>query len=716
MIGQKQVPVAEPGPGPRLSALLIVALCAWAFAVAPAGAAGGHQLIGTITGQRIEPLEQFKGACGVAVDRFGDVYVADHYNNRVAVFDRDWKYLTQITTVNPLDPAQVAPLDGPCDLAVDSLGRLYVNNYHREIVRYTPTQFPPQAGTAYGSRTVIDSRHPTGVAVEPASDRVLVNARTHVAVYEPSGAPAISAGEELRIGTGSLGDSYGVSVSAFVGDAQYPSTAGLIYVADAATSTVKVYDPALDLDAPQQEIHGAASAEGRFYLTDADLAVDPGDGHLYVSNNLEPHFEERPEAVVAEFSPLGRYRGSVPEAFADGFPSFLHAGEPSGLAVGPDGILYVSSGNDRNSAVYAFGPPAPASTHELTVAKTGAGEGAIASIPAGLSCGPVCVGEFEHKSQVVLKATPELGSEFTGWGPGACDQEPAPTRCIVDVGSDRTVGAVFEPSGGSVSQISSSSSPHTSSTPAAAPTGGAASGAAPQSQTVQKNDLRVSLDGRLSPTRLPRSGLAPIAISVDGRIAALDGSPLPQLRRLRIEFNRGGRLQSRGLPACSLSQIAIASSEAALRSCRSALVGRGRFDANIVLSGQDPYPSTAQLLLFNGRRNGGEVMLGHIYSKEPFATSFVIVFTVSHRSRGRYRTILTASMPEALGDWGYLTRLSMRLSRRYRAGGIRRSYLSAGCPLPPGVSRASFPLARASFSFAGGIELARTLTRVCMAR
>jgi DNA-binding beta-propeller fold protein YncE len=702
------------------------ALCAAVLALAlvppGAGAAAGHQLVGTITGERIGKFEQIKGACGVAVDSDKNVYVADYYQNRVVVFNEEWKLLTKITGINPFDADGVAPIDGPCDLAVDSAGNLYVNNYHREVVRYTPAQFPPQEGTAYGSRTVIDSNHSTGVAVDPATDRVYVDDRTYVAVYEPSGAPVEEAGNPLRIGEGSLLDGYGVAVSGFEGDAQYPTSKGDVYVGDAATETVKVYDPALDLDQPQLEIRGEGTEEGRFYLTDTDLAVDPEDGHLYVSNNLEPHFEERPEAVVDELSPAGYYRGSVPDSFTNGFPSFLQAGEPTGLAVAANGVLYVTSGNYENAAVFAFGPPEPFETRLLSVAKMGAGTGTVTSIPAAISCGPVCAGEFDFESTVVLKATPAPGSQFAGWAPGGCDSEPSPGRCAVEMSADRAVTAEFAPApegaalGPPVGQSSAGQASATQAPPPPSATVKRKLAQRHYLESVQKGNLRVSLSGRISPNALPRSGAAPVSVFVGGRISTTDGSELPQLKGLRIEFNRGGRLEDRGLPVCPLQQINIASSARALSACRSALVGTGSFEANIVLRGQDPYPTTGRLLVFNGRKGGKEVLFGHIYSSEPFATSFVITFKIAHRAKGTFGTVLTASLPEALGNWGYVTAIEMKLSRRYSAGGERRSFLSAGCPAPKGFPGAVFTLARTSFSFAGGKTLSSGLTRDCKVR
>lgn len=237
-----------------------------------------------------------------------------------------------------------------------------------------------------------------------------------------------------------------------------------------------------------------------------------------------------------------------------------------------------------------------------------------------------------------------------------------------------------------------------------------------RAETVQDGALRVKVVGGLSPKTLPRTGTAPVSVTVAGRITTTDDSPPPQLQTLRIEINRRGRIDSKGLPVCPYDRIQPASSARALASCRSALVGRGRFWANIVLSGQEPYPSQGQLLVFNGRLHGRPVLYGQIYAPKPFATSFVITFSVRRVHHGRFGTVLTASLPRALGNWGYVTAIRMNLSRRYVYRGRRHSYLSAGCPAPPGFPGASFALARTSFRFSGGADLATTLNRECAAR
>lgn len=233
---------------------------------------------------------------------------------------------------------------------------------------------------------------------------------------------------------------------------------------------------------------------------------------------------------------------------------------------------------------------------------------------------------------------------------------------------------------------------------------------------TQKDGVRVAVDGKLSPQALPRKGDAPVSVSIGGRISTPKGELPPQLKRLVIEINRHGRLDTRGLPVCPKQRIQPATTAKALASCRTALVGSGLFSAAVMLKGQEPYPSKGRLLVFNGREHGRPVLYGQIYTPQPFANSFVITFEIKPIARGDYGTALIASLPDSLGSWGYVTGISMTLSRRYSYRGERRSFLSAGCPVPKGLSRASFSLARTSFTFSGGTKLSPVLDRSCRAR
>lgn len=233
---------------------------------------------------------------------------------------------------------------------------------------------------------------------------------------------------------------------------------------------------------------------------------------------------------------------------------------------------------------------------------------------------------------------------------------------------------------------------------------------------TQKDGVRVAVQGKLTPQALPRHGTAPVAVSVAGRISTPSGDLPPQLKRLAIEINRHGRIDTRGLPVCPRASIQPATTARALAACRSALVGEGTFSAAVVLKGQNPYPSRGKLLIFNGRERGRPVLYGQIYSAQPFTNSFVITFAVKPIRRGTYGTALIASLPESLGSWGYVTGISLKLSRRYSYRSQRHSYLSAGCPAPEGTSRVGFSLARTSFAFSGGRKLSSVLLRSCRVR
>jgi hypothetical protein len=572
------------------------------------------------------PVGRLNGPCGLGVDSLGRFYVSDYYHHAVDVFGSAGGYVSQV--------ANVDPLGGPCGLALDSTDRLYVNNYHRNVTRFNPA---PSfgAGTIFPLPPEDAARHlPTGVAVDTFTDRVYVNHRTYVSVLDSSGAPIEELGEPVVIGEGSLGDGYGVAVS------QFPATAGRVYVPDAATDTVKVYDPLIDKDTPIAEIKNQLN-QPFSSLRDSAIAVDRATGQVYFTDNQQPEATEKPQASIYVYSALNAYSGRLKYNVIDAHPPGLAI---DNSAQATQGRVYVTSGDALGASVYAYGPNSAVSTTPL----------------------------------------PPLGSGL---------QPPVSAS-----GSGSTPSAATEES-------------ESSSAAKAAP-------AASASVVTQKDNLRVSVEGALAPKRLPRKGSAPISVSIGWEIATVDGSPPPDLKKLRIEINREGHFETEGLPSCPYAKIQPATTKRALSNCRPALVGRGSFSANISLKGQEgeSYTAKGQLLVFNGEEKGKPVLFGQIYSASPFATSFVIVFKVSKIRKGDYGTALTAVLPASLRSWGDLTGIQMRLSRKYGYGGEKRSYVSAGCPAPKGFTLASFDLARTSFSFGGGDEVSVTSTGVCRAR
>ncbi len=232
---------------------------------------------------------------------------------------------------------------------------------------------------------------------------------------------------------------------------------------------------------------------------------------------------------------------------------------------------------------------------------------------------------------------------------------------------------------------------------------------------VRRGPVQVSFNGKLAPKRLPRHGSAPVGIAIDAHISATGNGSPPQLRRISIAINRNGHFVSKGLPVCQVDQIQPSTTSGALAACGPSLVGEGHFSADVQLPEQSPFPSEGKVLAFNGRVNGKPAILAHIYGTQPAPTSAVLPFLLSD-THGTYGTTLEASLPQATGSWGYVTGLKMNLRRRFSYRGKARSFLSAGCPAPPGFPSAVFPLARTSFAFAGGPTLVSVLNRTCTAK
>jgi hypothetical protein len=233
-----------------------------------------------------------------------------------------------------------------------------------------------------------------------------------------------------------------------------------------------------------------------------------------------------------------------------------------------------------------------------------------------------------------------------------------------------------------------------------------------QAEVAQKGGVRVAVSASLAPTQLPRQGTAPIAVSFAGQIRPTTNDGIPQLETITVSLNSHGKLLTDGLPRCRLGHIDPSTTQEAIEACRSSLVGEGRFSADVELPEQSPFPSAGKVLAFNGRYQGKPAIFAHIYGTDPVPTSYVLPFLIAN-TKGTYGTVLEASLPKVTGEWGFVTGISMALDRNFSSHGKKRSYLSAACPAPQGFPGVSFPLAKTTFAFAGGLRLSSVLNRSC---
>jgi hypothetical protein len=388
------------------------------------------------------PAGYFEGPCGLAVASNGYFSVSDYYHHTINTFKPDPKYVGQITKVDALD--------GPCGLAFNSTDTLYVNNFHRNVTNLSAGSILPLPSE--------DTLHhlPTGVAIEPVTNNVFVDHRTYISVFDSTGAPVMDGPEPLRIGVGTIGNGYGVGVS----------KTGRVYVPDASTKTLKVYEPSVDKVSPVATIFGPG--KGFSSLVDAAVAIDQSNGVVYVIDNLQPIYTEEPEAAVYVFSPSNTFLGVLKYKIYDALPPGIAVDNSGGPT---QGRVYVTSGNTDDAGVYAYGPGAQTGSFlppsvGLTVGFRGSGDGMVSSdVGGGTDCSSTCSLHPLAGGAVTLTAVPDAGSEFTGWSGEACTGTDE--SCTVTMSETRSVSAEFQALSIAPASPSSVGPPPASATPLA---------------------------------------------------------------------------------------------------------------------------------------------------------------------------------------------------------------------------------------------------------
>jgi len=198
-------------------------------------------------------------------------------------------------------------------------------------------------------------------------------------------------------------------------------------------------------------------------------------------------------------------------------------------------------------------------------------------------------------------------------------------------------------------------------------------------ERVQTGSLILTVDGGFAPRTLPRRAFAPLDFKGHFDVGAPDGGVPEQLRQLVVDFDRDGRLSTRGLPACDPAVLRAATPEEARAICGGAIVGRGHLDAVLEREGQPPMKVGSLLTLFNGpRENGHPTAILQARISEPFTEVLDITIPIEKR-RGNYRYRATVDLPAIAAGRGAITHADIDIGRRWRFAGKPRSYVSARC-------------------------------------
>jgi hypothetical protein len=228
----------------------------------------------------------------------------------------------------------------------------------------------------------------------------------------------------------------------------------------------------------------------------------------------------------------------------------------------------------------------------------------------------------------------------------------------------------------------------------------------------QKGNLRVTFSGQIAPVKLPRTEPAPVSVQLGGKITTTDKSTPPKLERILLAINSNGQVQTKGLPTCPVAKLESISSAGAKKACAGALIGHGNVTSRVSLPGQGAFASNGTLEAFNGKVKGRPAVLAQVATTGTLPLTYVIVFEVK-KTKGTFGTELIGTLPPIASEYGYISAFNLSLGATYHYKGQKLSYASASCPAPKGFPGASFPFAKASYEFAGGLTLSSTLVRQC---
>ena len=157
-------------------------------------------------------------------------------------------------------------------------------------------------------------------------------------------------------------------------------------------------------------------------------------------------------------------------------------------------------------------------------------------------------------------------------------------------------------------------------------------------QTVRAGNLIVTIEGGFTPHRLSAKTPGSITLSARSTIRTADGTHLPALDFLTIDWDKHTGVDIEGLPTCTVGKLSNTITSQAKRICRDAIIGSGQAGAEIAFPEQEPFFAKAPMVIFNGPpKNGHPVFIFHVYAHVPAPTTFITTAQIS-RATGLYGT------------------------------------------------------------------------------
>ncbi|MCF6169152.1 IPT/TIG domain-containing protein [Lutibacter sp.] len=283
----------------------------------------------------------FKVPKGVAIDKQGNIYVADAFNHRI-------RKITPSGVVTTLAGSTAGDADGtgttaqfnrPLGLTVDSQGNVYVADTNNQIIRkITPsgvvtTLAGSTAGFSNGTGSAAQFYTPIGLAIDSQGTIYVADSDNHkIRKITPNGEVNTFVGSSIGYadGTGTA--------------AQFNSPTGItidnqdnIYVADELNHKIRKITPSgvVTTLAGSTEGYADGTSSTAQFSRPARLTIDP-QGNVYVADPFNHRIRKiTPNGEVTTFA------GSI-QGYAEGIGTEAQFNYPGGLTIDSENSIYVA--------------------------------------------------------------------------------------------------------------------------------------------------------------------------------------------------------------------------------------------------------------------------------------------------------------------------------------------------------------------------------------
>lgn len=205
--------------------------------------------------------------------------------------------------------------------------------------------------------------------------------------------------------------------------------------------------------------------------------------------------------------------------------------------------------------------------------------------------------------------------------------------------------------------------------------------AADKPTVIQLGNLILTINGGITPTKLPKQQMAPIGFHASGDLATVDGSHPPAWKTSSFDVDRDVAVDVGGIPVCHKGQLVAQNSANARRACPGSILGQGKGSVEVAFPEQTPFDASGPVLLFNGGERGGVTTFYlHTYVAIPAPTAIVVTSKVTREKKGRYGLHIQTAIPLIAGGSGSITHFELEANRFVTYKGKRHSFLLARCP------------------------------------